>query len=49
MCLIATTPPAEACGDVWRMYLRQQGRYGYVPNYALPRTMRYPSATARRS
>lgn len=36
MCLIATTPPAEACGDVWRMYLRQQGRYGYVPNYALP-------------
>lgn len=36
MCFIATTAPADARGEVRRMYLRQQARYGYVPNYAKP-------------
>lgn len=36
MCFIATTAPAEASDDVRQMYLRQQARYGYVPNYARP-------------
>ncbi|PWG64362.1 carboxymuconolactone decarboxylase family protein [Spiribacter halobius] len=36
MCYIATTTPADARDDVRRMYLRQQARFGYVPNYAKP-------------
>jgi uncharacterized peroxidase-related enzyme len=31
---IDTTPPGEATGTVREMYLRQQGAFGYVPNYA---------------
>lgn len=34
MAFIETTPPAEAAGDVRKMYERQQAEYGYVPNYA---------------
>lgn len=34
MAFIETTPPTEATGDVRAMYERQQGKYGYVPNYA---------------
>ena len=34
MAFIDTVPPAEARGEVLVMYARQQGKYGYVPNYA---------------
>jgi alkylhydroperoxidase family enzyme len=34
MSFIPTTPPAEAEGAVAAMYRRQQGAWGYVPNYA---------------
>lgn len=34
MSFIETTPAAEATGDVLAMYLRQQRRFGYLPNYA---------------
>lgn len=34
MAFIATVSPREADGDVRAMYERQQGKYGYVPNYA---------------
>lgn len=34
MAFIETTPPEAATGDVRAMYERQQGKYGYVPNYA---------------
>jgi len=34
MAFIDTTPPDEAGGEVREMYERQQGHYGYVPNYA---------------
>ena len=34
MAFIETTPPADASGETLAMYSRQQGKYGYVPNYA---------------
>lgn len=34
MAFIATVLPHEADGDVRAMYERQQGKYGFVPNYA---------------
>ena len=34
MSYIETTPVNEASGDVRDMYERQQGAWGYVPNYA---------------
>lgn len=34
MPFIKTTPAAEASGDARDMYRRQQGKFGYVPNYA---------------
>jgi uncharacterized peroxidase-related enzyme len=34
MAFIATVSPREADGDARAMYERQQGKYGYVPNYA---------------
>jgi uncharacterized peroxidase-related enzyme len=34
MSFITTTSPNEAEGDVREMYMRQQTKYGYVPNYA---------------
>ncbi len=34
MSFIKTIPPAEAEGDVRRMYERNQAKLGYVPNYA---------------
>lgn len=34
MAFITTVPPQEADGDVRAMYERQQGKYGFVPNYA---------------
>lgn len=34
MAFIATVSPREADGAVRAMYERQQGKYGYVPNYA---------------
>ena len=34
MSFIKTTSAGEANGDVYDMYARQQGRWGYVPNYA---------------
>ena len=34
MSFIETIAPAAASGDVHGMYERQQGRWGYVPNYA---------------
>ena len=34
MSYIDTTPVNEATGDVRDMYERQQGAWGYVPNYA---------------
>lgn len=34
MAFIDTTPPSEARGATRDMYMRQQAKYGYVPNYA---------------
>lgn len=34
MAFIPTTPVKDAIGDVRELYERQQGPYGYVPNYA---------------
>lgn len=34
MAFIDTIAPADATGPVADMYRRQQGKYGYVPNYA---------------
>jgi uncharacterized peroxidase-related enzyme len=34
MTFIQTTPPSKAQGNVRAMYQRQQGEFGYVPNYA---------------
>lgn len=34
MSFIETISPEEATGDVLELYQRQQGPYGYVPNYA---------------
>ena len=34
MAFIETTSAREASGGVREMYERQQGKYGYVPNYA---------------
>lgn len=34
MAYIETTPPGEATGALHEMYARQQGAWGYVPNYA---------------
>jgi uncharacterized peroxidase-related enzyme len=34
MSFIETTAPADASGELREMYLRQQGKWGYVPNYA---------------
>jgi len=34
MAFIDTTPPADTRGDTRAMYARQQGKLGYVPNYA---------------
>ena len=34
MTFIRTIPPAEATGEVYAMYKRQQDFWGYVPNYA---------------
>lgn len=34
MSFISTIAPADAQGEVLAMYRRQQGKYGFVPNYA---------------
>lgn len=34
MAFIKTIAPEDAAGEVLEMYARQQGKYGYVPNYA---------------
>jgi uncharacterized peroxidase-related enzyme len=34
MAFISTIPPEAATGEVLAMYRRQQGKYGFVPNYA---------------
>ena len=34
MPFIETTPAAEASGETLEMYQRQQGNFGYLPNYA---------------
>lgn len=34
MAFVSTIRPARATGEVREMYLRQQAKYGYVPNYA---------------
>jgi uncharacterized peroxidase-related enzyme len=34
MAFIATVAPQDADGEVRAMYAQQQGKYGYVPNYA---------------
>ncbi|MEJ2130316.1 MAG: peroxidase-related enzyme [Gammaproteobacteria bacterium] len=34
MAFVSTIRPDQSTGDVREMYLRQQAKYGYVPNYA---------------
>ena len=34
MAFIKTVPTTEAQGDVLAMYERQEGEWGYVPDYA---------------
>ncbi|MGE0621598.1 MAG: hypothetical protein AB7I04_01980 [Pseudomonadales bacterium] len=36
MSFLKTTPPSEATGAVRTLYERQQGGWGFVPNYARP-------------
>ena len=36
MSFLKTTPPSEATGAVRALYERQQGGWGFVPNYARP-------------